>query len=54
MNAAIGLPKGLAAMGVSAELINDMVPHAVSDLSTRTNPKPVGADDYAMMFRAAM
>lgn len=54
MNAAIGLPRGLAAMGVSVELISDMVPHAVSDLSTRTNPKPVGADDYAMMFRAAM
>jgi alcohol dehydrogenase class IV len=54
MNAAIGLPKGLAAMGVSAELISDMVPHAVSDLCTRTNPKSVGADDYAMMFRAAL
>lgn len=54
MNAAIGLPKGLAAMGVSVELISDMVPHAVSDLSTRTNPRPVAADDYAMMFRAAM
>lgn len=54
MNAAIGLPKGLAAMGLSVELVSDMVPHAVDDLSTRTNPKPVGADDYAMMFRAAM
>lgn len=54
MNAAIGLPKGLAAMGLSAELIADMVPHAVSDLSTRTNPRPVDANAYAKLFHAAM
>lgn len=54
MNAAIGLPSGLAAMGVTAGLIDDMVPHAVADLSTRTNPRPVSADDYAALFRQAL
>lgn len=54
MNAAIGLPKGLAAMGLSADLIDDMLPHAVADLSTRTNARPIGAEDYAMLFREAM
>ena len=54
MNAAIGLPKGLAAMGLSADLIDDMLPHAVADLSTRTNVRPIGAEDYAMLFREAM
>lgn len=54
MNAEIGLPNGLAAMGVPANLIDDMVPHAVADLSTRTNPRPVGAEEYARLFREAM
>jgi 4-hydroxybutyrate dehydrogenase len=54
MNAAIGMPKGLMAMGVGADLIDDMVPHAVADLCTRTNPRPVGAADYAMLFREAL
>ena len=54
MNAEIGLPKGLAAMGVSGDLIDDMVPHAVADLSTRTNPRAVAADEYALLFREAM
>jgi alcohol dehydrogenase class IV len=54
MNAAIGLPRGLAAMGVTADLIDDMVPHAVVDLSTRTNPRKLDAGDYAELFREAL
>jgi 4-hydroxybutyrate dehydrogenase len=54
MNADIGLPGGLAAMGLTESMIEDMVPHAVSDLSTRTNPRPVSAEDYANLFRSAM
>jgi 4-hydroxybutyrate dehydrogenase len=54
MNAAIGLPPGLAAMGLGEEHIPDMVPHAVADLSTRTNPRPIDAEDYAQLFRAAL
>ncbi|MDN5938477.1 MAG: iron-containing alcohol dehydrogenase [Salinisphaera sp.] len=54
MNAQIGLPQNLAAMGLSTDLIDDMVPHAVADLATRTNPRPVEADDFAQLFQAAM
>jgi 4-hydroxybutyrate dehydrogenase len=54
MNASIGLPRGLANMGLTVAHIADMVPHAVADLSTRTNPRPVDADDYAELFRAAL
>lgn len=54
MNAKIGLPGGLSVMGLTADLIEDMVPHALSDLANRTNPRPVSAEDYAVLFREAM
>ncbi len=54
MNADIGLPSGLAAMGLSEELIDDMVPHAVADMATMTNPKPINAEDFSELFRLAM
>ncbi len=54
LNANIGLPAGLAEMGLSEDLIDDMVPHAVNDMATMTNPKPVSAEDYAELYRIAM
>lgn len=54
MNADIGLPPGLAAMGVTEAMIEGMVPHAVADLSTRTNPRPLDAADYVALFRSAL
>lgn len=54
MNEKIGMPKGLAAMGVTEDMIDELVPHAVADLSTRTNPKPVTASDFARLFREAL
>ncbi len=53
-NAAIGLPAGLRAMGVTDAMIPDLVPHAVADLSSRTTPRPVDATVYAELFRAAL
>lgn len=53
-NAAIGLPDGLRAMGVTEAMIPDLVPHAVADLSSRTNPRPVDAAAYADLFRTAL
>lgn len=41
-------------MGLTADLIEDMVPHALSDLANRTNPKPVSAEAYVTLFREAM
>ncbi|MCG8415979.1 MAG: iron-containing alcohol dehydrogenase [Pseudomonadales bacterium] len=54
LNANIGLPSGLGEMGLSEDLIEDMVPHAVNDLATMTNPKQVSAEDYAELYRIAM
>lgn len=54
LNADIGLPAGLGAMGVSEDMIEDFVPHALADLAHRTNPREVSAEDYAALFRQAL
>ncbi|MBP79658.1 MAG: hypothetical protein CL926_10355 [Deltaproteobacteria bacterium] len=54
LNSDIGLPGGLSEMGLSDDMISDMVPHAVNDLATMTNPKAVSAEDYAELYRSAM
>ncbi len=54
LNADIGLPSGLGAMGVSEDMIEDFVPHALADLAHRTNPRETSAEDYAALFREAM
>ncbi len=53
-NAIIGLPTGLREMGVTGEMIPELVPHAVADLSSRTNPRAVDAAAYAELFAAAL
>lgn len=53
-NGAIGLPPGLGSMGITKAMIGDLVPHAVADLSTRTNPRAVDAAAYADLFAAAI
>ena len=54
LNADIGLPGSLSEMGLSEDLIEDMVPHAVSDLATMTNPKKVRAEEYVELYKLAM
>lgn len=54
LNADIGLPSGLGDMGVSENMIEDFVPHALADLAHRTNPREASAEDYAALFREAM
>ncbi len=54
LNAEIGLPSGLGAMGVSEDMIDDFVPHALADLAHRTNPREPSAQDYAALFKEAM
>lgn len=54
LNAEIGLPSGLEAMGVSEDMIVDFVPHALADLAHRTNPREASAEDYAALFKEAM
>lgn len=53
-NAAIGLPPGLRAMGVTEAMIPDLVPHAVADLSSRTTPRTVDGEVYRDLFHAAL
>lgn len=54
LNVDLGLPRSLAAMAVPADCIPAMVEGAVKDHSTATNPRPVGAAEYAQLFREAM
>jgi alcohol dehydrogenase class IV len=52
MNARIGMPSGLAAMGVSSEHVPGIIEYALKDLSARSNPRRANADDYAAMIEA--
>ena len=54
LNAEIGLPKGLAAMGLTAQQLPDLVPYALGDLANFGNPRKASADDYLALFKAAM
>jgi 4-hydroxybutyrate dehydrogenase len=53
-NRAIGLPAGLAAMGVTKAMIPDLVPYALSDLAHLSTPRKPDADGYARLFEDAM
>ena len=54
LNAAIGLPPSLRAMGVKDEVIPRMVEGAVADHSTGTNPRPLQKSDFETLFAQAM
>jgi alcohol dehydrogenase class IV len=54
MNARLGLPRGLAAMGVTAELTDRIVQGALADHCHKTNPREASADDYRALIEASM
>jgi 4-hydroxybutyrate dehydrogenase len=54
LNARIGLPPNLRAMGVEAEHGEGAIDYAVSDLATLTNAVPFDADKYRELFRRAL
>jgi alcohol dehydrogenase class IV len=54
LNADIGLPPSLGAMGVTEAMIPAMVEGAMKDHSTATNPRPLTREDFAELFRQAM
>jgi len=54
MNQRIGMPAGLAAMGVTADHVPGIIEYAQKDLSARSNPRRATADDYAAMIAATM
>ena len=54
MNARLGLPSGLASMGVGALQFDDIIKGAIADHSHKTNPREASADDYRVMLQASM
>ena len=50
----VGLPKGLAALGVERERIPDLAARAMADLTMTTNPRPMTEQDVARLFERAL
>jgi len=53
MNARLGLPAGLAAMGVGPELDEHIVEHALPDHCHKTNPRLASREDYLALIAAS-
>jgi 4-hydroxybutyrate dehydrogenase len=54
LNAEIGLPPTLRAMGVTDDMVPRMIDGALKDHSTATNPRPLTRDDFEDLFAQAM
>lgn len=54
MTARLGLPTGLAAMGVTENLFDAVITHAQLDHCHLTNPRIASADDYRRMLAESM
>ena len=54
MNARLGLPKGLAEVGVSEAMFEKIIDGAMADHCHKTNPRLATREDYREMLAAAM
>ena len=54
LNARLGLPSGLAAMGVTADLFERVIDGALADHCHKTGPRIATRDDYRAMLAASM
>jgi alcohol dehydrogenase class IV len=54
MNARLGLPTGLAAMGVTPSMFDQIITGAMADHCHKTNPRLATPDDYREMLTESM
>ena len=54
MNARLGLPTGLAAMGVERSQFDQIIQGALADHCHKTNPRLASSDDYEAMLGASL
>lgn len=54
MNARLGLPSGLAEMGVTSAQFDQVITGALADHCHKTNPRLATAEDYSVMLDASM
>ena len=54
LNARLGLPTGLAAMGVTSELFDKVIAGALVDHCHKTNPRLATAEEYREMLAMSM
>ncbi len=54
MNARLGLPSGLAAMGVTRDLYDRIITGALADHCHKTNPRLASTDDYVAMLDSSL
>ena len=54
MNARLGLPTGLAALGVTRDQFDDVIKGALADHCHKTNPRIASAEEYREMLESAM
>jgi alcohol dehydrogenase class IV len=54
MNARLGLPSGLGAMGVTAAMFERVIDGAMADHCHKTNPRIASREDYRQMLEASL